>query len=106
MGIIVVLANTTYPLAAEAMLDTTALKWDYETTIRLMEQYPRLALNGLRLVSNRFQELQERYRELSTERVEQRVARALLRLTRGKWANESTLASSWICHLRVRTWLK
>jgi CRP-like cAMP-binding protein len=82
MGIIVVLANTTYPLSAEAMSDTTALKWNYETTVLLMKNFPRFALNGLRLVSGRFQELQNRYRELSTERVEQRVARALLRLAR------------------------
>ena len=82
MGIIVVLANTTYPLSAEAMSDTTALKWGYETTVLLMKNFPRFALNGLRLVAGRFHELQERYRELSTERVEQRVARALLRLTR------------------------
>ncbi len=82
MGIIVALSNTTYPLSAEAVSDCVALKWDYDSTIQLMEQYPRLALNGLRLVSSRFQELQNRYRELATERVERRVARALLRLTR------------------------
>jgi CRP-like cAMP-binding protein len=41
-----------------------------------------LGLNGLRLVAGRFQELQKRYRELATERVERRIARALLRLAR------------------------
>jgi CRP-like cAMP-binding protein len=82
MGIIVALSNTTYPLSAEVVMDCIALSWDYEGTIGLMEQYPRLALNGLRLVAGRFHELQNRYRELSTERVEQRVARAVLRLAR------------------------
>ena len=80
MGIIVALSNTTYPLSAEVVKDCLALSWDYEATISLMKQYPRLALNGLRLVANRFHELQNRYRELSTERVERRVARAVLRL--------------------------
>jgi CRP-like cAMP-binding protein len=47
-----------------------------------MEQHSRLALNGLRLVAGRFQDLQDRYRELSTERVERRIARVLLRLAR------------------------
>ena len=93
MGIIVALSNTTYPLAAEAVADCLALKWDYGSTIRLMEQHSRLALNGLRLVAGRFHELQNRYRELATERVERRVARALLRLTRqtGKRVEEGIL---------------
>ncbi len=82
MGIIVALSNTVYPLSSEAMSDCLALRWDYASTVRLMEQYPRLGLNGLRLVAWRFQELQKRYRELATERVERRIARALLRLAR------------------------
>jgi CRP-like cAMP-binding protein len=82
IGIIVALSNTYYPLSAEAVTDSLALRWDYDSTIRLMEQYPRLGLNGLRLVAGRFQDLQDRYRELSTERVERRIARVLLRLAR------------------------
>lgn len=82
MGIIVALSNTVYPLSAEAMTDCLALRWDYVSVIRLMEQYPSLSLSGLRLVTSRFRELQNRYRELATERVEQRIARALLRLAR------------------------
>jgi CRP-like cAMP-binding protein len=93
IGIIVALSNTTYPLAAEAVSDCLLLKWDYGSTIRLMEQYSRLALSGLQLVAGRFHELQNRYRELATERVERRVARALLRLTRqtGKRVEEGVL---------------
>jgi len=82
MGIIVALSNTTYPLSAEAVTDCLALRWDYTSTIRLMEQHSRLGLNGLRLVAGRFRDLQNRYRELSTERVERRIARVLLRLAR------------------------
>lgn len=82
MGIIVALSATPYPLSAEALTDCKALRWDYDTTVELMAKSPRLAMNGLRLVGRRFQELQERYLELSTERVERRVARALLRLVR------------------------
>jgi CRP-like cAMP-binding protein len=82
MGIIVALSNTTYPLSAEAVTDCLALRWDYVSTVHLMEQYLRLGLNGLRLVAGRFRDLQIRYRELSTERVERRIARVLLRLAR------------------------
>lgn len=79
MGVIVVLSNMTYPVSAEAMVDSAALAWNRETINYLMEKIPHLALNGLRLVAQRFMELQERYRELATERVERRIARALIR---------------------------
>ena len=82
MGIIVALSNTYYPLSAEAVTDCLAFRWDYESTIHLMAQHSGLALNGLRLVAGRFQDLQDRYREMSTERVERRIARVLLRLAR------------------------
>jgi CRP-like cAMP-binding protein len=45
-----------------------------------MERHPRLALNALRFVAARLHELQVQYRQLATEKVERRVARALLRL--------------------------
>ncbi|GIX48534.1 MAG: Crp/Fnr family transcriptional regulator [Candidatus Tectimicrobiota bacterium] len=81
-GGIAVLAQSAYPVSAQAVEDSLALAWDGERMARLMERYPRLALNALRLVAARFRELQDRYRELATERVERRVARALLRLAR------------------------
>ncbi len=79
MGIIVVLSNMAYPVSAETMSDTQALRWDRHSIAQLMEMCPRLAVNGLHLVAGRFMELQNRYRELATERVERRIARALLR---------------------------
>lgn len=82
LGIIVVLSHMPYPVSAEAAEDCRAMGWDAQTTTQLMLQYPRLALNGLHLVAHRFAELQDRYRELATERVERRVARTLLRLVR------------------------
>ncbi len=82
IGIIAVLENTVYPLSAQAVEDCLALAWDGPTLEQLMERYPRIAINGLRLVSQRWRELEERYRELATERVERRIAQALLRLVR------------------------
>jgi CRP-like cAMP-binding protein len=82
IGVIVALSLSDYPLSAQAMTDAEALGWRADDISVLMEQHPRLALNGLRLVGERFHELQLRYRELATERVERRVARALLRLAR------------------------
>lgn len=80
IAVIVVLSKADYPVSAEAASDATALGWDQQTVFSLMEQFPRLAINGLEMVAGRFWELQNRYRELATERVEQRVARAVVRL--------------------------
>jgi len=82
LGIIVALSKMKYPVSAEVVSGSTALVWSAERIFELMEHYPRLSLNGLKLVARRFSSLQERYRELATERVERRVARALIRLAR------------------------
>lgn len=79
-GATAVFGDTAYPASAESVEAAVVLGWDNETTIELIEHYPRLGLNILRLLSVRLQELQDRLREMSTERVERRVARALLRL--------------------------
>jgi CRP-like cAMP-binding protein len=74
------LGEARYPATAQAVEDCTALLWERQTMVDLMERYPRLALNALQFVAARVHEFQDRYRELATERVERRVARALLRL--------------------------
>src|SRR5512143_616181 len=79
-GATAVFGETAYPASAETLEETRVLGWDNETIIRLIEQYPCLGLNILHLLSMRLQELQDRLREMSTERVEQRIARALSRL--------------------------
>jgi CRP-like cAMP-binding protein len=92
-GGIAILGNMSYPASAQALEDSEALIWDGDSVIRLLETYPRMALNALRLLAERYQELQERYRELATERVERRVARAVLRLLRqtGRKVDEGIL---------------
>lgn len=82
IGVIVALSGSDYPLSAEAITSAEGLSWGAEDISRLMAQYSRLALNGMQLVARRFHDLQQRYLELATERVERRVARALLRLAR------------------------
>jgi len=63
-------------------VDCRAYTWDRETTHQLMLKIPQLAINALELVSRRFANLQTRYQELATSRVEQRVAITILRLAR------------------------
>jgi CRP-like cAMP-binding protein len=82
MGIVAALGTMVYPASAEALDECRALTWEGATIAALMERYPRLALNGMRLLAQRVREFQDRLRELATERVERRVARMLLRLAR------------------------
>ena len=66
--------------SATAVVASVAARWDQSATRRLLDRHPRIVMNALTIVGQRLQELQNRYRELATERVEQRVARAVLRL--------------------------
>jgi CRP-like cAMP-binding protein len=59
----------------------------------LLERFPRLARNLMVLLSNQIQILQDRLREMATERVERRIAHTLLRLIRhaGRKVDEGIL---------------
>lgn len=81
-AVVALFAGQDYPATAEAVGDTSVIAWPRGTLDELMRSHPQLALNVLRLLSERMGELSDRLRELSTERVARRVARALLRLAR------------------------
>lgn len=70
-----------YPATAQALEDSTALAVTSETLKSMMEARPYLAAGLMNLMTTYIQEMQTRYRELATERVQQRLARALLRLS-------------------------
>jgi CRP-like cAMP-binding protein len=76
------LGHMRYPATAQAAEPSVVLLWDGPTMLALMERFPQLAINTVRVLADRVHEFQDRYRELATERVERRVARALLRLAR------------------------
>jgi CRP-like cAMP-binding protein len=82
LGIIAALRDAAYTLSAQAVGDCLALVWDGETFTGLMQRYPQIALNALDTVADYYKRLLDRYQELATERVAQRVARTLLRLAR------------------------
>jgi CRP-like cAMP-binding protein len=75
------LGGSHYPASAEAADDSLALYWESKTMESLIERHPGLAMAALKMLARQVQEMQERYRELATERVERRLARALLRLS-------------------------
>ena len=81
-GIIAILKKVTYPVSAQAVGQCKALGWDQDSLNQLIERYPRIALNAMRIMAGQIREFQNSVRDLSTKRVNQRIAGAVLRLTR------------------------
>lgn len=73
-------AEATYPASAQALEDSTALAIKSEFLHEMIKTRPNISFDLMNLMSSYIQEMQSRYRELATERVEQRVANALIRL--------------------------
>jgi CRP-like cAMP-binding protein len=73
-------AEAIYPASAQALEDSSALAIKGEFLHKMLETSPHIALDLMTLMTSYIQEMQTRYRELATERVEQRVANALIRL--------------------------
>ena len=92
-GAVAALGDAVHPATGEAHADSAALGWSSDVITALMERFPRLSLNTVRFLAGRVKEFQDRYRELATERVERRVAHALLRLADqiGRKVNEGIL---------------
>jgi CRP-like cAMP-binding protein len=88
-GPMAVLDGQPYPVSAQAVRWCQAFAWNGKSMAALMEDHPRIALNALSDLTVQLRDLQERYRELATERVEGRVAHALLRLAgQAGWKTE------------------
>jgi CRP-like cAMP-binding protein len=68
--------------SARVMERCTTLIWDSLRVQQLLVAYPRIAANISQILSDRLEELEERFREIATERVARRLALALLRLTK------------------------
>jgi CRP-like cAMP-binding protein len=73
--------GATYPASAQALEPSTALAIKSEHLREMMQTRPYLSFDLMKLMTGYIQEMQERYRELATEKVERRIARTLLRLT-------------------------
>ena len=70
----------TYPATAQTLEDSTALAVPSLFLRSMLETRPYLSFDLMTLMTSYIQEMQARYRELATEKVEQRVANALVRL--------------------------
>jgi CRP-like cAMP-binding protein len=79
-AIVALVEGGNYPISAQVVEPSLAFYWPRTVLMDLVKEIPSFALTAMRLMSERVQEYQDRIRELATERVERRVARALLRL--------------------------
>lgn len=82
LGLIAALGVDRYPITAQALEPAWAARWSGKDLEAVMNRFPAIALSLLPMVLGRLRELQDQYRELATERVERRVARAVMRLAR------------------------
>lgn len=71
-----------YTCSAQAMERVCAIVWEYERFRVFLEQFPRIRANMTGILYTRLEELQERFREIATERVAKRLAMALVRLAK------------------------
>ncbi len=81
-GCVPLLGQEVYPGTASAVEPSELLAWPAREFESLMVRHPTLAKRVLVIVGDRLREFQGRLREVASERVEQRIARALLRLAR------------------------
>jgi CRP-like cAMP-binding protein len=72
--------QATYPVCAQAMEDSTALAIESADFHKFLETHPKISFGMMNLMTGYIQEMQARFSELATIRVEQRIARTLLRL--------------------------
>jgi CRP-like cAMP-binding protein len=79
-GTVALFTDRRYPAEATTVLDAVEISWTEAALLGLIERHPRIALNIVRVVGTRLQDVQERLRELATQRVERRIAHVLLRL--------------------------
>ncbi len=72
--------NAMYPATAQAIESSTALAIESEVLKEMIQTRPYLNVGLMQLMTGYIMEMQERYRELATERVERRIALTVLRL--------------------------
>ena len=81
--------------SARATERCIAVAWDYSRLQVLLYQYPQIGKNINQILASRLEELEERFREIATEKVAKRLALTLLRLMKhiGKASPEGTQIS-------------
>jgi CRP-like cAMP-binding protein len=81
-GTVVSLMGMAYPWDAHAVVDSVEAIWTAEAMRELMRRFPEIAIRCAAAAGTWVLDLQARLNEISVERVEQRIARAVARLAR------------------------
>jgi CRP/FNR family transcriptional regulator, nitrogen oxide reductase regulator len=81
-GTVAALMDKPFPADAVAMVDSLEIRWPIAVMRQLMARFPQVAIRSTASAGSRLFELQNRVGELSGEKVEQRIARAVVRLVR------------------------
>jgi len=91
-GVAMAIQSPTYPGTATAAVDSLALVWPNSAWVGMISRYPALAVNTMRALGARLQDSQQRILDLSTQKVEQRIAGAVLQLAQqaGRKSSEGT----------------
>jgi CRP-like cAMP-binding protein len=79
-GTVALFTDGKYPAEAVAVVDSIEISWTEAALYDLIGRHPQIALNIVKIIGTRLREVQERLRELATQRVASRIARVLLRL--------------------------
>jgi CRP/FNR family transcriptional regulator, nitrogen oxide reductase regulator len=80
-GEVAALEDKPYPASSQAVTGTRLLGIRKKDLLAFLIRYPEVALKIINLLSGRLREAQGRLRDLAGERVEQRLARLLIRLS-------------------------
>lgn len=80
IGLLVTLHTDPYPATAQVLTDSVAITFGSGAIWDVINQHAPLAVRVLHLMGSRLHEAHDRIRELSVERVQQRIARSLVRL--------------------------
>jgi len=79
-GTVAALMGKPFPADAVAVVDSLEIYWTVATMRQLMARYPEVAMGSAASAGHRLFELQDRVGEMAGEKVEQRIARTLMRL--------------------------
>jgi len=81
-GTVALFTDGRYPADAVTLAEALEVSWSEAELFALIRLHPQIAINVIRVIGKRLQVVQDRLREVSTQRVERRIAHALLRLAR------------------------
>lgn len=79
-ALVAITSVSRYLVTAQAAEDSLAIYWTRHELMVFSKLIPQLAHNAMGIMAERLNEIQERFREVTTERVEGRLAHTLLRL--------------------------